>query len=357
MQGNPGRAGQAGASTPEGQAETVAPEARSETIEHGGDLAAVRLRFPGAPEPWIDLSTGINPHAYRVPEIDAAHWHRLPQTSGARATLLAAAARYGCDADHIVAAPGSQSLIQVLPRLVDKTDVAVLGPTYGEHAAAWARHGHRVVERRALSDVGNPRVVVVVNPNNPTGRVLPADELRSLAAVLEQRGGLLVVDEAFADFAEPAVSVAGQLPPATVVLRSFGKAYGLAGARLGFAVAEPAMCARLRSELGPWAVSGPALAIGASVLADARWLGEMRGRLAADRKRLDALLVSNGLSIEGGTHLFCLARHARADAISNKLGRAAIHVRRFAAEPAWLRFGIPGTESEWRRLGDALTGE
>jgi cobalamin biosynthetic protein CobC len=332
------------------------PEGRSETIEHGGDLAAARLRFPGAPEPWIDLSTGINPHAYRVSEIDAGVWNRLPQTSDERATLLAAAQRYGCDPDRIVAAPGSQALIQVLPRLVDKSDVAVLGPTYGEHAVAWARHGHLVAERRVLSDVGDARIVVVVNPNNPTGRVLAADELCAVALVLAQRDGLLVVDEAFADFAEPGVSVAAQLPPATVVLRSFGKAYGIAGVRLGFALAEPALCARLRGELGPWAVSGPALTIGAAALADTRWLDEMRARLAEDRRRLDLLLQARGFEVEGGTHLFCLARHAQAGAIADKLGRRGIHVRRFAAELTWLRFGIPGSETEWRRVEDALGG-
>lgn len=338
---------QPGASTPEG---------RSETVEHGGDLAAARLRFPAARGPWIDLSTGINPHAYTLPAIDAEVWRRLPQSSDERSVLQAASLRYGCQADRIVAAPGSQALIQVLPRLVNSVDVAVLGPTYGEHAIAWARCGHRIVGRRALSDIGDARVVVVVNPNNPTGRVIAADELRALAAVLAERGGLLVVDEAFADFAGPNVSVAAQLPPATVVLRSFGKAYGIAGVRLGFAVADPALCAKLRVELGPWAVSGPALAIGAAALADTRWLAEMRAKLPEDRRRLDALLQARGFSIEGGTHLFCLARHAQAQSIADKLGRSGIHVRRFAAEPAWLRFGLPGAEAEWRRLADALAG-
>jgi cobalamin biosynthetic protein CobC len=348
MKVDPGAAVQPGASTPQG---------RSETTEHGGDLASVRLRYPAAPEPWVDLSTGINPHAYPLPAIDAGFWRRLPQSSDERAVLQAAAQRYGCAADRIVAAPGSQALIQVLPRLVEPRDVAVLAPTYGEHAVSWARCGHRVVERRALSDIGDACVVVVVNPNNPTGRVIAADELRALAPVLAQRRGLLVVDEAFADFAEPGVSVAAQLPPATVVLRSFGKAYGIAGARLGFAVAEPALCARLHAELGPWAVSGPALAIGAAALADGRWLAEMRTKLAEDRRRLDELLQARGIVVEGGTHLFCLARHAEAQSIADKLGRCGIHVRRFAAEPTWLRFGLPGPETEWRRLADALTAE
>ena len=136
------------------QARASTPAAPAETIEHGGDLAAARRRFPDAPEPWVDLSTGINPRAYPLPMLAPDVWQRLPQSAAEHALLEAAAARYGCDADCIVAAPGSQALIQALPRLVETGDVAVLGPTYGEHAVAWKRHGHRVLEPTALSDIG-----------------------------------------------------------------------------------------------------------------------------------------------------------------------------------------------------------
>jgi cobalamin biosynthetic protein CobC len=322
-----------------------------ETIAHGGDLDAARARFPSAPEPWIDLSTGINPHAYPFAPPPAEAWQRLPQASAERAVLEAAAKRYGAaDVGILVAAPGSQALIQIIPRLIEDADVAVLGPTYAEHAAAWGRCGHRVREVATLTDVGEARVVVVVNPNNPTGRIVAADDLRSAAEVLAQRGGLLVVDEAFADFAAPGVSLIPQLPAATVVLRSFGKAYGLAGVRLGFAVAHADIAHRIRAALGPWAVSGPALSIGAKALADTQWPDQTRQALARDCQRLDALLAACGSMLEGGTHLFRLASFPDARDIADALGRDGILVRRFAKHPQWLRFGIPNSSEAWHRL-------
>ena len=325
--------------------------AGKETIIHGGDLDAARRQFPSAPEPWIDLSTGINPHAYPFLPPAADAWERLPQQSADRAVRLAAAKCYGApDADMLVAAPGSQALIQIIPRLIETCEVAVLGPTYAEHAAAWARCGHRVREITSIADMGDAHVLVVVNPDNPTGRIVAAEELQHAAERLAQCGGLLVVDEAFADFSAPSVSVVPQLPPATIVLRSFGKAYGLAGVRLGFAVAHADLARRVRMELGPWAVSGPALAIGAQALADRRWLDEMRDKLDAGGRRLDELLAACGFKLEGGTHLFRLASLARAHDIADALGRDGIHVRRFEAHPHWLRFGLPNSNDAWQRL-------
>ena len=322
-----------------------------ETIIHGGDIDAARRQFPSAPEPWIDLSTGINPHSYPFLPPAADAWQRLPQQSADLATRLAAAKCYGAhDADMLVAAPGSQALIQIVPRLIETAEVAVLGPTYAEHAAAWARCGHRVREIGSLADIGEARVVVIVNPDNPTGRIVATEDLRHVARRLAQCGGLLVVDEAFADFSAPSVSVVPQLPPATVVLRSFGKAYGLAGVRLGFAVAHADLARRVRLELGPWAVSGPALAIGAQALADKRWLEETRDKLDAGGRRLDELLAASGFTVEGGTHLFRLASHAHARGIADAVGRDGIHVRRFEANPHWLRFGLPNSQHAWHRL-------
>lgn len=327
---------------------------RIEPVDHGGDLEAARRRFPAAPQPWIDLSTGINPHAYPLPAFTADDWHRLPQSSAQKGLLEAAARRYGAaSADMVVAAPGSQALIQILPRLMDPTNVAILGPTYAEHAVAWSRCGHRVFESTHLDDMTASGVVVVVNPNNPTGRIVAADELQRLAAALEQRRGLLVVDEAFVDFSAE-VSLVPQLPSSAIVLRSFGKTYGLGGLRLGFAIARPDLARRLRADLGPWTVSGPALIAGAKALADGAWIEAMRSQLERDCTRLDAMLRTAGFAGIGGTHLFRLVQHPRAHAIADALGRHGIYVRRFSAQHDWLRFGLPGSETEWARLSAAL---
>lgn len=326
-----------------------------EPIPHGGDLDAAKARFPNAPEPWIDLSTGVNSIPYPIASLPVETWSRLPMRTGERALRSAAAARYGVrDLATVILAPGTQALIQVIPRLVPPARVAILGPTYEEHEACWRRQGHvvRVVEN--LQDLGEATVIVAVNPNNPTGRVVPADDLRAATHGLAGKGGLLVVDEAFIDLLPRAASLASDLPPATVVLRSFGKTYGLAGLRLGFAIAHSALADRFRAELGPWAVSGPALAIGTAALGDESWLEEARTRLARDRARLDGMLEAAGFAIIGGTPLFRLTEHPNTPEIADRLGERGIHVRRFARAPLWLRFGLPGPSREWERLAAAL---
>lgn len=312
---------------------------------HGGDLGEVARRFADAPRPWIDLSTGINPVPYPVPVLPDTAWTRLPSRAAEEALLAAAAQRYGVrDPASIVAAPGTQALIQLLPRLVPRSRVAIVGPTYEEHQLCWARHGHEV---RIVGSLEDADVVVVVNPNNPTGRLqAPAD--------LAKVRGLLVVDESFIDFLPREMSLAGELPPRAVVLRSFGKSYGLAGLRLGFAIASPDIALRLREEIGPWAVSGPALEIGRRALNDGAWLRTARDRVVADSARLDDFLREAGFEILGGTALFRLARHPTAFAFVQRLACQGIHVRSFGHSPEWLRFGLPADDEAFRRLVKAL---
>jgi cobalamin biosynthetic protein CobC len=337
------------------QVASTAPQL-GETVLHGGDLASARRWFPGAPEPWIDLSTGINPFAYPLPPIEASAWTQLPQSADLQKLIAVAVRRYGARTDEMLAAAaGTQPLLEAIPRILPISQVAILGPTYDEHRAAWQRAGHEVREVDGLDRVGDARAVVVVNPNNPTGRITPVRELARIAAVLERRHGLLIVDEAFADVMGDELSLVPHLPAAAIVLRSFGKAYGLAGVRLAFAVAQPEMARRLREMLGPWPVSGPAIAVGTAALADDSWLAEAVKTLERSGRRLDALLASSGCTAVGGTPLFRLVRHDTAGHIAETLGPRGILVRQFAYEPSWLRFGMPGSEDSWLRLTDALT--
>lgn len=326
-----------------------------EHLLHGGNVDAARQRFPSAPEPWIDLSTGINPYPYAVPPLDPEIWSRLPQRSHGLALREAATRCYRAqDPGMVVPASGTQALIQTLPRLIARSQVAILSPTYTEHATAW-RQGHYVVEVPDLTTIASARVVIVVNPNNPTGQTIPTERLRELAAELQSRDGLLVVDEAFADVMAPDVSLVPDLPPATIVLRSFGKMYGLAGLRLGFAIAHEELATLLRDHLGPWAVSGPALSIGAAALADTAWRDETVTRLQNAQRRLDALLETcGGCSVIGGTPLFRLVTHSRAAQVADTLAQHGILVRQFSYAPTWLRFGLPGPEAAWQRLEHAL---
>ncbi len=324
---------------------------------HGGALEVARRLAPRAPEPWIDLSTGINPHPYPLPDLALEAWSRLPE-SGALAKLEAAAAgRYGAAAaENVVAGPGSQALIQALARIIPRGAVGVLGPTYGGLAAAFAAVGAQVGQTKRIEDMGAFDVAIVVNPNNPDGRITPRAELLELEARLRRRGGLLIVDEAFADFDAASESLAPVLPAGAVVLRSFGKAFGLAGLRLGFAIAPPDIALSLRAALGEWPVSGPAIAIGAKALADRAWTDAMGDRLRREAGRLDALIMGSGFRVVGGTPLFRLAARDNARATFERLLTAGILTRPFADAPHRLRFGIPGDEDAWRRLAAALGG-
>lgn len=320
---------------------------------HGGDLAVATETF-GVPERgWLDLSTGINPHAYPA-ALDAQVLRSLPERTQLLRLRAAAAQAYGMDSvDGIVAAPGTQALIQWLPVLRARGRVAVLSPTYGEHAPAWRAHGHEVVEVGDLPDAADVDVAVVTCPNNPDGRVVARDDLVALARGLSAKGGLLVVDEAFADTG-PDVSIAAAADTGVVALRSFGKFYGLPGLRLGFALSDPATAGVVAAALGPWPVSTLAAEIGAAALTDADWQRDMRETLLASADRLGALLAGAGFELLGGTALFRLASHDRAGEIFGRLGRAGVYVRHFPGRPAWLRFGLPGTAEDWARLQDAL---
>ncbi|HEY4042850.1 MAG TPA: threonine-phosphate decarboxylase CobD [Rhodopila sp.] len=323
---------------------------------HGGNLNAARCAFPDAPEPWIDLSTGINPVPYPVGAVSRAAWTRLPEASAHDALEAAARRAYGARASAgIVAAAGSQALIQWLPRIFPARRVGVLGVTYQEHETCWRAAGADVVTVPALADLAGFDVGVVVNPNNPDGRICAADDLANMARILARRGGRLIVDEAFMDVLDWRAGLIPRLPDAgAMVLRSLGKAYGLAGVRLGFAVACGDDSARIQAALGPWPVSGPALEIGARALADEAWLCEAVQRLRNEAARLDRLLQTVGFEIVGGTPLFRLACHEAADGWFRHLCRAGILTRPFQARPDWLRFGIPHAAGDWARLETAL---
>lgn len=318
---------------------------------HGGDLSEASARYGAPAGGWLDLSTGINPKPFPLPELPPDCLARLPDKAAAAGLEDAARAAYGVpDGAEIAAAPGTQALIQVAPRLLAPSPVAIPGPTYSEHARAWASAGHEPVE-----DVSTAKVVVLVNPNNPDGARRSRQALTDLAEELGARGGLLVIDEAFAD-AHPEVSfVAEAHRPAVLVLRSFGKFFGLAGLRLGFAVGSPLTVRRLRDLLGPWAVSGPAIEAGRLALSDRDWIARNRVALRDAADRLDQVLTSHGLEVVGGTSLFRLVRTETAHALHDGLARQGIWTRVFAHTPDWLRLGLPAGEPELRRLDAALS--
>ena len=267
-----------------------------------------------------------------------------------------AASTYGAPSPaNVVAAPGTQILLPRVASLVRPRKALVLGPTYAEHARAAAIAGHQVSEVSDFAALAQADLAVIVNPNNPDGRVIERDRLLGLAAVLRARGGLLVVDEAFMDVGPRQHSLAGDADQGgLVVLRSFGKFFGLAGLRLGFALSDSATVERLEMQFGPWAVAGPALEYGIRALADIGWQDAMRASLAEGAARLDALFGRFGVPVAGGTTLFRYISLPDAACLFSALGERGILLRHFNDRPFVLRAGLPGSEVEWQRLESAL---
>ncbi len=330
--------------------------AESPLAYHGGGLAAARRRFLGAPEPWLDLSTGVNASPYPFSGLSEDAFTRLPEAESIEALESAAAKFFRLGAGGaIVAAPGTQSLIQLLPRLKPAKKVGVLGFTYAEHANVWAASGAEAQIYPTLDELAACDVAVVVNPNNPDGRLVGVDDLVALARKMAAERKTLIVDEAFIDFLPQEQSLARKLPlPGLIVLRSFGKTFGLAGLRLGFALCGPELAEPLRGKLGPWAVNGAAVEIGIKAYGDLAWLAQSAARLKSDGARLDRILAGAGFESVGGSLLFRLARHARAQEIFERLGAGGVLARPFAGRPEWLRFGIPRSDEDFRRLAAIL---
>ena len=266
-------------------------------------------------------------------------WTALPDRNAAN-RLTDAARRFWQvpgQAD-VLAAPGASALIARLPALAPPGRVRIDLPTYNEHAAAFAAQGWQV------SDDGPADARVLVHPNNPDGRLW--DESDADAP-------LTVIDESFCDTC-PRHSLVRLAPRAgVVVLKSFGKFWGLAGLRLGFAIAHPDTIARLADLLGPWPVSGPALRIGTAALGNPAWAEDTRARLAADRARLDALMTGAGAGLAGGTDLFRLYDVDDAAAWQDRLARHMIWTRTFPYSRRFLRLGLPDGDG-WARLAEAL---
>lgn len=321
-------------------------------LPHGGRVREAAARYGIAAADWLDLSTGISPRSVPLPAIPAQAWQRLPEAEDG----LEAAARSYYQTEHLLPVAGSQAAIQALPQLRAPCNVAVLAPAYAEHAAAWQRAGHRVTPLPAealLTAADTHEVLVLVNPCNPTAAVFSPEMLRAAHTRLATRGGWLVVDEAFID-ATPALSLASESPrTGLVVLRSVGKFFGLAGARVGFVCAAPALLQVLAGRLGPWAVNGPARWVVQAALQDVAWQAGQRDWLARQSQRLAALLCAHSIRPSRSTAFFHYWRNAGAHALHTALCRHGILTRYFES-PEALRIGLPADEAGFARLAAAL---
>lgn len=306
--------------------------------DHGGGLDAAIATYGGVRADWLDLSTGINPVPYPMPAVPSAAWTDLPDRAATATLIDRARAYWNIPAEAaVLAVPGASSAIARLPRLCKAGRVAIPGPTYNEHGAAFRAAGW------TLDDDGDDGIVAV-HPNNPDGLTWTMDQLTA---------PFRVIDESFCDVMPDASLISLSTRPGTIILKSFGKFWGLAGLRLGFAIGDPDLIAALAEMLGPWPVSGPALTIGAEALADPQWSDETRARLDADAARLDALLTTQGTVVKGGTSLFRLYQVDDAAAAQAHLATHKIWSRTFPYAKDWLRLGLPHPD-RWNQLEGAF---
>jgi cobalamin biosynthetic protein CobC len=320
--------------------------------DHGGNLDAAIAEFGGSIGDWLDLSTGINPRPYPVPNISAHGWNALPTKTDLKALSTQAQETYKTSA-AILATAGAQAGIQMIPRILPCGEARVLTPTYNEHAASLRAAGWQVSEVAKLSSLSGADLAVVVNPNNPDGLFYHPENLLELSASV----GHLIVDESFAD-PHPELSVGPFLsgPANVTVLRSFGKFFGLAGVRLGFVLGSDNLIEKLSELTGPWPVSGPAIETGLAALADVAWQDETIARLQRDADRLDSMAQKAGWSVVGGTTLFRLYDTPDADNAQKNLARHHIWSRIFPYSRTWIRLGLTDGEANWDRLEYALSG-
>lgn len=320
----------------------------TDAIPHGGRLARAQADYPSAPRPWLDVSTGINPEGWRKGRPGLAALQRLPDPDDTRRLEATAAHAFGVPPQRVVAVAGAEAGLRLLPELLKIGRIAIASPTYSSHADAWALAGVAVepVTRTALFDSAAD-AFLIVNPNNPDGAVTEGEDLVEAAA-----GRWLIVDESFVEV-EPELSAARLATGRTIVLRSFGKFFGLPGVRLGFVLCDEALAVRIRRRIGDWPVGADAVAMACAAYADTGWAERTRTRLSREAARLDAVLKDTGFSILGGTSLFRLAKCEDAAGRADRLAGQGVLVRTFDHDPTLIRFGLPGRRN-WTRLSAAL---
>lgn len=325
-------------------------------LSHGGNVLAMVEKYQIPKEEWLDLSTGLNPNGWPVPVIPETVWQALPEEDDELQN--AACQYYGCD--YCLPVAGSQAAIQLLPALRTFSKVGIISPTYAEHEHAWQKAGHEVkrVEVSIVeSEIEHLDVLVVVNPNNPTGQLFSVETLLGWHQKLSKKGGWLIVDEAFMDVTHELSLTNSGIRPGLIILRSVGKFFGMAGIRCGVVIAHKELLTLLAEKVGPWSVTGPSRYVAIQTFRDKHWQSETRQTLKKNGQRLTTLLKENGFQVDGGTALFQWFKHSQAKNIFDAFAKQGILLRFFdetATGTSSLRFGLPKDEQQWQRLSKAL---
>jgi len=333
-------------------------------------VAAVAAYTPGeqpSDPAVIKLNTNENPYPptarVRTAIAEACRdLHLYPDPSARRLRELAAEL-YRVDPEGVVAGNGSDELLSILMRAVidPGQSVAYPVPTYSLYDTLVALQAANAVRIPFGDDFVLPaglfaapaRMLIVCNPNSPSGTVTPVGRLDELAR--KRRDALVVIDEAYVDFAaETSLDLVGRHPN-VVVLRTMSKSYSLAGLRVGFALTRPGLAAQLAKVKDSYNLSRLAQAGAIAALDDQATMLAHAGRVRATRSRLTAALETLGFEVLPSQANFVLARRRgeALEALADALKTRRILVRYFAALPDALRISI-GSDEQIDRLIAAL---
>lgn len=259
---------------------------------HGGQLYVYAEHYHIPMTEWLDLSTGINPNGFPLPQLHENVLRDLPSDNDG--LEKAACNYYSCD--NLLMVPGSSWAIQQLPFILDQFSPhinTILLPRIGykEHEKAWSLLKPDLIfydDVPSDEQLTNCDVCVLINPNNPTAKLLSSERVVKIAQLLKQSQGFLIIDEAFMD-ALNQHSVASYQLKNVIVLRSLGKFFGLAGLRVGSVIADDEILKLFEKQLPPWPISHPARFISQCALQDINWINETKLTLAKQSLQLKSL--------------------------------------------------------------------
>ena len=317
-------------------------------IQHGGDIDLAIKKYGGQRKDWIDLSTGINRTSYPWQESVKVHLRDLPGSKLLMSLEEAASRAYKIAVDtETVAISGAQQIINLLPTHLKKySSVAILGPTYNEYEKAFKSSNLRTNTVAEISNLSCNDIAIIVNPNNPTGKVITEEELEDLSKKVE----ILIIDESFKMFSSRKTQNLDNL----IQINSLGKFFGLAGVRLGFVSGPSDFIKSVRKILGPWPISSLAAEIGLVALSDKIWISQMEKILLAGSTALHAACNSKNWRLVGKTNLFHTYATSNCFEVEEQFAAHGIWVRTFDYSETWVRIGIPTSEHELTRVKKAL---
>ncbi|MEL0638039.1 aminotransferase class I/II-fold pyridoxal phosphate-dependent enzyme [Marinomonas sp. TI.3.20] len=319
--------------------------------KHGGDLAYWQRKVGAQALNWLDLSSACNREPWPVPAMDPALWNELPD----QAMLMAQAERYYGVRPSAIGA-GSQHIIESLPALLaeklphKKVMVPHIG--YQEHAFAWQKWGYEIGYYHTIDELLEQtwQVAVVIQPNNPTGHLYRLDDLQAVLAKAESMNAYLVVDEAFIDPISEQSFLQGNdfsvWPDSLFVMRSVGKFFGLAGARVGFAFCSVHWQVALKNLMGPWPVATPSLYLVGAAFDDVAWQAQARQHLAQRREvfvnrvmpKFNTIFDSQDSLVSPLFITWQLESSAYAQHVFEMLHTVGIHTR---LGDGWIRVALP----------------